>query len=154
MPERHQTATASSVEPTATARPSGAAYDSADRGAGWLFFAGVMIGIVGVLNSIYGIAAISNSKVFVRDAQYILSDLNTYGWVLLIIGVIQMCAAFGIVAGAGWGRWVGILSAGVNSIVQLLVMPARPYLALMLYAVDILVIYGLVAYGGRRRTAA
>jgi hypothetical protein len=154
MPERTESPTVMVVDPDAAVRPAGARSERAPRGTGWLLFAGVMIGLVGMLNAIYGIAAISDSKVYIRDAQYILSGLNTYGWVLLLIGVIQVFAAFGVLVGSAWSRWVGILSAGMNSIVLLLVMPAQPFLALTLFAVDILVIYGLVAYGGRRRTAA
>jgi uncharacterized membrane protein (DUF2068 family) len=113
-----------------------------------------MLAIVGVLNFIYGIAAISNSKFYTRNADYIVGNLNTLGWVLLVIGVIQFCAVFSIWAGTEWGRWVGVLTAAVNSIAQLLFLPSRPLAALAVFAIDILVIYGLLAYGGRRGPAA
>jgi hypothetical protein len=64
--------------------------------------------------------------------------------------VLQFCAAFSIFGGTSWGRWVGIGTAGLNAIAQLLFLPAYPFLALALFAIDILIIYGLVAYGGRR----
>jgi hypothetical protein len=118
--------------------------------SGWVTFAGVMLSIVGVLNVIYGIAAIDNANFYVNDAQYVISDLNTWGWVVLITGAVQFCAAFSIFAGTSWGRWVGVATAGLNSIGQLLFLPAYPFLALALFSVDILIIYGLVAYGGRR----
>jgi hypothetical protein len=121
--------------------------------SGWVTFAGVMLAIVGVLNIIYGIAAIDSANFFINDARYVFSDLATWGWVLLIIGAVQFCAAFSIFGDTSWGRWVGILTAGLNSIAQLLFLPAYPLLALALFSVDILVIYGLVAYGGRRSTA-
>jgi len=130
-------------------RPSGYVEEEG-HGAGWIMFAGTMLAIVGSLNVIYGIAAVSNSKFYVHDAKYVFSDLKTWGWFLIIIGAIQFLAAFSIWAGTSWGRWVGIASAGANSIVQLLAIPAYPLLSLALFAVDVLVIYGLVAYGGRR----
>jgi hypothetical protein len=123
--------------------------DLADR-SGWATFAGVMLAIVGVLNIIYGIAAIDHANFYVNNAQYVFSSLKTWGWVNLIIGAIQFCAAFSIFAGTEWGRWAGVLTAGLNSIAQLLFLPAYPFLALALFAVDILVIYGLIAHGGRR----
>jgi hypothetical protein len=134
----------------------GAAYDQyeADRGAGWVTFAGVILMIVGTMNIIYGIAAISDSRFYGRDVTYIISNLNTYGWVLLIIGVIQVGAALSIWAGNAYGRWVGILSAGVNAIIQLLFLPSFPFASLAVFALDVLVIYGLVAYGGRRSAPA
>jgi len=123
-----------------------------DRGLGWVIFAGCMLCLVGTLNIIYGIAAISNSKFYVANTQYVFSDLNTWGWILLIVGVIQFVAAFGIWASTEWGRWVGVASAGINAIVQMLFIPAYPWLSLALFATDLLVIYGLIAYGGRQST--
>ena len=67
-----------------------------ESGPGWLLFAGIMVVIVGVLNVIYGIAAIGNSSFFVNDQKYILSNLNTWGWVTLVLGVLQILAAFSI----------------------------------------------------------
>jgi hypothetical protein len=125
-------------------------YDSGASGYGWVIFAGCMLALVGSLNFIYGIAAISNSKFFVNDAKYVFSDLNTYGWVLLSIGTIQFLAAFGIWSGSELARWIGVFSAGLNAVAQMLALPAYPFLSLALFAVDILIIYGLVAYAGHK----
>jgi uncharacterized membrane protein (DUF2068 family) len=133
--------------------PSGdRAYDP-DRGLGWVIFAGCMLCLVGTLNIIYGIAAISNSKFYVANTQYVFSDLKTWGWILLIVGVIQFVAAFGIWASTEWARWLGVASAGINAVVQMLFIPAYPFLSLALFATDLLVIYGLIAYGGRQNAA-
>jgi hypothetical protein len=130
-----------------------AATDEYEERSGWVTFAGTMLAIVGVLNIIYGIAAIDNANFYVNDARYVFSSLNTWGWVLLVIGAIQFCAAFSIFGGTAWGRWVGVLFAGLNAIALLLYLPAYPLLALALFSVDILVIYGLIAHGGRRGNA-
>jgi hypothetical protein len=121
------------------------------RGYGWVLFAGIMLAIVGTLNFIYGIAAISDSKFYVNDAKLIISNLNTWGWFLVIVGAIQVVSAIGIWAQAAGARWVGIGSAGINAIIQMLTISGYPFLSLALFGVDILVIYGLLAYG--RRTA-
>ena len=118
-------------------------------GYSWVVFAGTMIAIVGTLNFIYGIAAISDSKFYLRDANYVIDDLSTWGWVLVVIGVVQVLAAFAIWIQAEWGRWVGVLSASVNIIIQLIVISGSPFLSLALVAIDVLIIYGLIAYGGR-----
>src|SRR4051794_32900779 len=96
---------ASSVgDPAAPVRQARAeSYDTEDRGYGWVLFAGTMIALVGTLNVIYGIAAISNSRFFVRDVTYVFSELNTWGWVLLCIGTVQFLAAFAIWAGSEVG---------------------------------------------------
>jgi hypothetical protein len=127
--------------------------DYAAEGSGWVTYAGVMLSILGVVNIIYGIAAIDSANFYVNNARYVFSDLNTWGWVIGIIGAIQFCAAFSIFGGTSWGRWVGVGSAGLNAIAQLLFLPAYPFLALALFSMDILVVYGLVAHGGRRERA-
>jgi hypothetical protein len=121
------------------------------QGAGWVLFAGIMMAVVSVLNIIYGIAAIGDSSFFVGDQKYILSNLNTWGWVTLVIGAIQMFAAFSIWNGHAFGRWLGIAMAAVSSIAALLSIPAYPFWSLAIFAVDIMIIYGLAAYGGQRR---
>ena len=130
-----------------------AAYDE-DRGLGWVVFAGIMLSLVGILNIVYGIAAIDQSTVFTANAKYVITELNTWGWIVLGVGAVQFLAAFGIWAGSEWGRWVGIISAGCNAIVQMFFIPALPLLSVTLFAVDVLVIYGLVTYGGHRRARA
>ena len=121
-----------------------------ERGAGWIAFAGIMLTIIGILNVIYGIAAIGDSSFFVHNTKYIVSSLNTWGWVTLIIGVIQVLAAFSIWSGGEFGRWIGILIAGVSMIGALLSLPAYPLWSLAVFAIDVLIIYGLAAYGGQR----
>jgi hypothetical protein len=121
-----------------------------ERGAGWIAFAGIMLAIIGILNVIYGIAAIGDSSFFVHNTKYILSNLNTWGWVTLIIGVIQVLAAFSIWSGGEFGRWIGIFIAGVSMIGALLSLPAYPLWSLAVFAIDVLIIYGLAAYGGQR----
>jgi uncharacterized membrane protein HdeD (DUF308 family) len=109
-------------------------------------FAGIMIVLVGILNVIYGIAAIDKSTFFVQDAKYVFADLRSWGWILLIVGVVQLFAAFGIWARRGWARWLGIISASANALIQLLFISSYPLAALALFAIDIMVIYGLASY--------
>ena len=72
--------------------------DETARGAGWLLFAGIMLIVAGTLNIIWGIAAVDNANFFVEGERYIFEDLNTMGWIVLAIGVIQVLA-FSIWAG-------------------------------------------------------
>src|SRR5215211_3501385 len=121
------------------------------HGAGWVLFAGIMVCLVGVLNVIYGIAAIGESRFFVADATYILSGLNTWGWIMLALGVSQVLAAYLIFNGSGFARWFGIAVAGLNAVGALMSISAYPFWSLAVFTLDILVIYGLAAYGGDPR---
>ncbi|MBW8060393.1 MAG: hypothetical protein FVQ78_08730 [Solirubrobacterales bacterium] len=111
--------------------------------SGWWVFAGVLLLIAGVLNIVYGIAAIGDSRFFTEDAAYIISGLNTWGWILLIVGVLELVAAFSLFSGGEYGRWFGIFIASLNAIGALLALPAAPFWSLAVFALAIIVIYKL-----------
>lgn len=114
-----------------------------DRVTGWWVFAGILLSVAGVLNIIWGIAAIGDAQFFVNDQKYILSNLNTWGWVTLIIGVLQLVAAFSLFSGGGFGRWVGIFAAALAAISALLSIPAYPFWSLCIFALSIIILYEL-----------
>ena len=120
------------------------------QGAGWVLFAGIMLLVVATLNIIWGIAAIDKANFFIADSKFIISDLSTWGWIVLIVGGLQMLGAFSIWSGGGYGRWVGIITACASSIAAMLSIPAYPFWALAILFIDVLIIYGLAAYGGQR----
>ena len=127
--------------------------DTENRGDGWVLFAGVMIMVAGFLNFIYGIAAIDNSSAFVGGSHFVLFDnLNTWGWIILLIGIVQLFAAFSIWNRNPFGRVIGIASASISAIAILFFSNAFPFVAFGIFILDLLVIYGLVAYGGRQPT--
>ncbi len=139
-----------SVEsPTTRAAPEYAGYYEEERGYGWVMFSGVMLLMLGTLNFIEGIAAIGNAHFFVANTHYIAGDLNAWGWVALCLGVAQWAVGLGVFAKNQFARWTGVLVLGLNAIAQLLMIPAYPFWSLSIFAIDILAIYGLVAYGKR-----
>jgi len=123
---------------------------AAQKGAGWIGFASIMLGLVGVWNVIEGLLAIGNSRIYVGEQKYIFSDLQTWGWIVLILGALMLVAAFAIPAGKQWARYFGIFAAGINIIGQLAIIHANPWWAMAMFAVDVLIIYALVVYGGQR----
>ena len=123
-------------------------YTDALRGGGWLAFAGIMLVLVGMFNVIDGIAAIANSDYLVNELLF--ANLDAWGWFFLIWGILQICAGFGVVSGAAWGAMVGVITAFVNAIAQLSWAATYPVWAVCAIVLDVLIIYGLVVYGGRR----
>jgi hypothetical protein len=111
--------------------------------SGWWVFAGVLLLVAGVLNIVYGIAAIGDSKFFTENATYIISGLHTWGWITLILGVLELVAAFSLFSGGEFGRWFGIFIASLNSIGALLSIPAYPFWSLAIFALAIIIIYKL-----------
>jgi hypothetical protein len=130
----------------------GSAYASGGevQGAGWVAFAAIMMGLLGIWNFFEGIAAISSAHVYVANANYVFSDLNTWGWIILFIGVLQGIASLMLFSGSEFARWFGIAVASVNALGQLAFIPAYPVWGLLMFSVDVLIIYGLVAYAGSR----
>ena len=123
-----------------------------EQRSGWVTFAGVLLLLAGVLNIIYGIAAIGDSSFFVNDTQFILSNLSTWGWVTLIIGVLQFFAAFSLWSGGLYGRVIGIGAASLSAIGALMSIPAYPFWSLAIFALDIVIIHQIATRGteGRR----
>jgi hypothetical protein len=129
--------------------------DADVRGEGWVLFAGAMLTLAGFLNIVWGIAAIDGSAFFTDEGRYVLfDDLNAWGWFFLIVGILQIVAAFSIWNGGAFGQVLGIFFAGLNAVILLFTVNAFPFAAFMLFIVDILIIYGLVVYGGRARTGS
>jgi len=109
----------------------------------------VLLLMLGTLNFIEGLAAIGNARFFVANTHYIMGSLNTWGWVVLCIGVLQWCVGLGVFVKNQLSRWTGVVVLAANGIAQLLMMPAYPAWSLSIFALDILAIYGLIAYGKR-----
>jgi hypothetical protein len=120
-----------------------------ERGQGWVMFAGVLLLTLGTLNVIDGIAAISNAHFYVANAHYVFGDLKTWGWVALCLGGLQLLVGLGVFAKNQLARWTGVVVLSLNALAQLLMMPAYPLWSLSIFAVDILAVYGLIAYGKR-----
>jgi hypothetical protein len=135
-------------------RYTGASDVDTPGGLGWVTFAAVMLGLAGIWNSIDGILAISSSRVYTGHAVLVFSNLNTWGWIVLILGIVQLIASGALFAGSEFARWFGIIAAGVNAIGQLLFVPVYPWWAIAMFTLDVLIIYGLAVYAGSRLRAA
>ena len=141
---------------SATMKPAGetSGRHAGGRGYGLILFASVLLLVIGFFNMIYGIAAIANSHVFVAHAQYVFADLRTWGWITLIISVLQLAAAAGVLAGNQLARWFAVVVVGLSAIDMMFFVPAYPFWALAIIAMDVVALYGLCAYGSRENLAA
>ena len=118
------------------------------RGAGRVVFAAILLLIAGTLNIIYGIAAISGAHFYDDSTRYVFASLNTWGWITLILGIIQMTAGFSLFAGGAYGRVIGIAAATIGAVGALLAVGGSfPFWSLGVFAICLWVIHGLVVYG-------
>jgi len=123
---------------------------SEKEGYGWITYASVMLGLVGTFNILDGIVGLSKSSFFVANAHYVFSDLRTWSWILLVLGVLQLIAAFRITSGSEVFRWFGIAVASLSAIGQLMASPGYPLWSLAAFTMNLLIVYSLVVYGGAR----
>ena len=123
------------------------------RGLGRAMLAAVFLMVGGVLNIIYGIAGISRSHVFTTNAHYVFGHLRTWGWVTLLIGIIEILASLSLFGGGAFGRWFGIFAGTLAAIGALLAIPSYPLLAIAIFALSLWIIFGLVVYGEDLRAA-
>jgi len=122
------------------------------RGAGRTAFAAILLLIVGTLNIIYGIGALDDANIFVGDRRFICSDLNTMGWVLIVVGFIQLTAGVSLMGGNAWGRFIGIAAGSLGAIVALLSIGGDyPWWSLAIFFLSIYVVHGIFVYGEDER---
>jgi hypothetical protein len=109
-----------------------------------------MLGLAGMFNVIDGIVGLTRSKFYVAGASFVFGDLRTWSWIVLIVGALEVVAAVYVTQGSGWAKWFGVAVASVNGIAQLMFLPSYPLWAIAVFAMDILIVYALVVYGGAR----
>ncbi len=121
------------------------------RGVGRAIFAAILLLIAGTLNVIYGIAAVSNASFYSHTTHYVFSSLHTWGWITIILGVIQLTAGLSLFGGGIYGRIVGIAAASLGAIGALLAVGGSyPFWALGVFALCVIVLHGLLVYGEPR----
>jgi hypothetical protein len=117
------------------------------RGGGRVVFAAFLLMLAGVLNIIYGIGAIADANFYTANGtHYIFGTLHTWGWVTLIIGAIQLIAAISLFGGGGFGRFIGVVAAGLGALGALLAIGTVPFWSLGVFAICLWVAHGLLIY--------
>jgi hypothetical protein len=117
------------------------------RGIGRVVFVATLLLIVGILNIIYGIGALADANFYVNDTRYVFTNLHTMGWVLIILGVIQLTGGFSLMAGNTYGRVIGIIAGSLGAIGALFSMgDHHPFWELSIFALCIWIVYGLIVF--------
>ena len=122
-------------------------YENSTKGfvvAGITGFAGVMLMTVAIFQILEGISAIANDKLYIRGLNYAYQfDVTTWGWIHLVIGVIALCAGFGLLVGQFWARLTGILIASLGCVANFAFLPYYPFGSVAIIAFNIFVIWAI-----------
>jgi hypothetical protein len=122
------------------------------RGAGRATFAAILLLIAGTINVVYGIGALDSANIFVNEKRFILDDLNTMGWVLIIIGALQFTGGFSLISGNSYGRIIGIIAGSLGAIGALFsIGGANPWWSLAVFFLCVWIVYGIVVLGQDER---
>ncbi len=114
--------------------------------SGWLAFAGLMLLLVGFFNLIEGLATLFRpDHIAMAGGRVMILDFTTWGWILMLVGVVQIAASAGVMNGKTWARGVGIAFALFNALVHLALLTVFPFWSILAIAINIMVIYGLTA---------
>jgi hypothetical protein len=115
-------------------------------------FVAILLLLVGTLNIIYGIGAISDANFYANDTRFIFTNLHAMGWFLVIVGVIQLTGGFSLMSGNPYGRVIGIIAGSIGAIGALLSMGGtHPFWSLAIFFLCIWIVYGIVEYGEEER---
>ncbi len=118
------------------------------RGVGRALFAATLLLMVGFINIIYGIGALDGANVFVNDQRFVFSNLNTMGWVLIILGIVQLTGGFSLFVGNTYGRVIGVVGAGLGAIGALFsIGDGNPWWSLAVFALCVYILQGILVYG-------
>ena len=118
--------------------------------AGWIFFAGIVMILIGVFEATAGLVALFKDRLFaVRADSLVLSvPYTTWGWLHLVLGFLLAGAGMGVIAGQTWARVVAVGLAALSALANMVFLAAYPFSSTVLIALDLLVIYALVVHGG------
>ena len=122
------------------------------RGTGRVIFAATLLLIVGVVNIIYGIGALDDANIFVGDKRFIFNNLNTMGWVLIILGMIQLAGGLSLMAGNTYGRVIAIVGGVLGALGALFsIGGGNPWWSLAVFVLCVYVVHGVIVFGQDER---
>ena len=129
-------------------------HEEATGWVGWIWFAGVMMILLGTFQGIEGLVALLNRGFYAVGPEGLVVnvDYNAWGWLHLVIGLVLVATGLGIMTGQTWARVVGIFLAALSAVVNLAFMAAYPFWSIIVIFVDIVVIYALAVHGRQMRT--
>ncbi|MET0416182.1 MAG: hypothetical protein ABW022_09200 [Actinoplanes sp.] len=114
--------------------------------AGWVTFAGTMLFVIGSINIFEGfLALISNESVVATEEHFVLVDLTSWGWTLIVAGLVLVAVGVGLMLGASWARFTAIVVLGLHAAAQVVWLGAYPVWSLLMIALDTIVIFALTA---------
>jgi hypothetical protein len=115
---------------------------------GWIWFAGIMMIVMGSFNAIEGLVALFRGEYYVvTEEQVLVFDITSWGWITLLIGILVALAGGALLSGAAWARVVAVVLAVINAVAQLAFVSVHPLWSTIVIALCVTVIWAVVVHG-------
>ncbi|MFC3897955.1 hypothetical protein ACFOWZ_41365 [Lentzea rhizosphaerae] len=120
---------------------------------GWIWFAGIMMIIMGSFNAVEGLVALFRGEYYVvTEEQVLVFDITAWGWITLLIGILVALAGGALMSGAAWARVVAVVLAVVNAVAQLMFVSVHPVWSTIVIALCVTVIWAVVVHGSQAKS--
>lgn len=107
-------------------------------------FGGVLLIIVSTFDVLQGASAIANDDLYSAGSEYLYRfDMDTWGAVHLVLGIIGIVVGVGVLMRAGWALVTGMIVAGLSMLTNFVFIPQYPLWSITIIAFDLLVIWAL-----------
>jgi len=115
---------------------------SAVGGSSYSNFAGVFLFVVGLFNVLEGVMTLWRKEYF-EGAEIVVANLQTWGWIVLVVGAVQVLAGWLVLSRSSVGRWLGIVIVVISMMVSFLAIGVYPFWTLIILVIDAMVLWGL-----------
>ena len=115
---------------------------------GFIIFGGMILILGGAFQALMGVTGIFTDEFFVSTRNYVFEfDATTWGWIHLVLGLVVVAVGFGVLSGQTWGRVGGVVVASCSALSNFAFLPYYPFWSLLIIALDVCVIWALIAHG-------
>ncbi len=104
---------------------------------GVLMFAATWMLVIGLLDLFYAIAVIAGSDIFITTAGWLVGDARPWGWLMLVVALVQLVASVGVLAGRRWAMWIAVASAVAHVAAAVMFLSDSTLVAILLLCVDV-----------------
>lgn len=126
--------------------------DSASGWTGWVAFAAILLILVGSFHAVAGLVALFRDDVLVVGLENIwIVSYTTWGWVHILGGLLAVWAGSSLANGNAFGRIVAVVIATLSAVANMAFVPAQPFWALLMIAVDVCIIYAVTVHGAEMK---
>jgi hypothetical protein len=111
-------------------------------GSSYSNFAGIFLFVVGLFNVLDGVMTLWRKEYF-EGADVVVANLQTWGWIVLVVGVVQLLAGWLVLSRSSVGRWVGIIIVIISMMASFLAIGHYPLWTIIILVIDAMVLWGL-----------